>query len=98
MTSPSTESSALDVKEVLTLWSRRSLGSNLKHFWLACAGSPVYKNAPATMRAELDGLIWTASLQGSRMSAGPVRCRRSKTLNGYAWADSAAASARPPAG
>jgi acid phosphatase len=29
-------------------------GSNLNHFWLACACSPVYKNAPTTMRAELD--------------------------------------------
>jgi hypothetical protein len=42
---------------VLTLWIRRSIGSNLKHFWLAYACA--YKNAPATMRAELDGLpIW----------------------------------------
>jgi acid phosphatase len=29
-------------------------GSNLNHFWLACACSPVYRNAPTTMRAELD--------------------------------------------
>ena len=29
-------------------------GSNLNHFWLACACSPVYKDAPTTMRAELD--------------------------------------------
>jgi phospholipase C len=29
-------------------------GSNLNHFWLACACPPVYRNAPTTMRAELD--------------------------------------------
>jgi acid phosphatase len=29
-------------------------GSNLNHFWLACACTPVDENAPMTMRAELD--------------------------------------------
>jgi phospholipase C len=29
-------------------------GSNLNHFWLACACSPVDENAPMTIRAELD--------------------------------------------
>ena len=29
-------------------------GSNLNHFWLACACSPPFKDAPAHMRAELD--------------------------------------------
>jgi phospholipase C len=29
-------------------------GSNLNHFWLACACSPPFKDAPASMRAELD--------------------------------------------
>jgi acid phosphatase len=31
-------------------------GSNLNHFWLACACSPAFKNAPATIRAELDDI------------------------------------------
>ena len=29
-------------------------GSNLNHFWLACACTPIYENAPTTLRAELD--------------------------------------------
>ena len=29
-------------------------GSDLNHFWLACACAPIHKNAPTTLRAELD--------------------------------------------
>jgi hypothetical protein len=76
---------------VLTLWSRRSLGSNLKHFWLACACSPVYKNAPATMRAELDGLpIWAHD--GTIPPRQPHE-RRPCAAPSLEDADSAAASA-----
>jgi phospholipase C len=30
------------------------LAVNLNHFWLACACTPIHKNAPTALRAELD--------------------------------------------
>ncbi len=53
-------------------------GSNLNHFWLACACSPVYPDAPEAMRAVLDDrgdLALAAASPASALDGPPVWLR-----------------------